>query len=63
MRGENLRERSPEERREAASKGGKTAWKNGTAHKFTPEKAREAAYRSAAARRLKAMKAEGLSHG
>lgn len=37
---------SPEERKIIARKGGKAAWNDGTAHRFTPEEARAAALKS-----------------
>lgn len=40
---------SPEKRAEIASKGGKAAHEKGTAHKFSPEEAREAGRKGAAA--------------
>ncbi len=40
----------PEQLREVASKGGKAAHASGNAHKWTPEQAREAGKKGAAAR-------------
>lgn len=42
---------SPEKRREIASAGGKAAWANGKANKFTPDSAAAAGRKGGASRR------------
>jgi uncharacterized protein len=44
---------SPEKRREVAKLGGKAIHAKGVAHRFTPEQAREAGLKGAAARKAK----------
>lgn len=52
----------PADQRAIASMGGKAAHQKGTAHKWTPEQAREAGRKGAAARRAKVKAAkEGAS--